>query len=468
MNSSNKWIYLPIGTKVRELYAKIFFSCIAAENNYNVLIGGKGTVLKVINYLPQGVYIDTLINEGVKDRFKRLKEEGHFVAAWDEEGLVYTSPEAYLKERVSVEALRYLDLIFAWGKEQSDVIKTLGHKDIEEKIIVSGNPRTDILRPSFRQLFSDEARKIQECYSPMILINTNFDLYNHCDGRDVFIERLKSHKRILNDEMEKWFLGWSDFRGELFYEFIEMIKRLSLDYKNYNIVIRPHPSESHEVWKDHFSDFRNVKVIHEDSVIPWILSSKVVIHNSCTTAVESYLLDVPAVAYCPVRSNVYESDLPNDLSTKTETYNELYESLESILINGNSLDESGKVGIGNSHIACIEGDLSSEVILEALKKYDSCNNEGEINDGYLLRNRQTSEKIKSLFALHKMTKVVTRRLRNILNNKTEKKDAMQRFPGITLEEVRQILNKLQIVSNRFAGVKVERMPYNKNLFKIYK
>jgi hypothetical protein len=66
-------------------------------------------------------------------------------------------------------------------------------------------------------------------------------------------------------------------------------------------------------------------VIHEGSAIPWILGADAVVHNSCTTGVEGFLLDRPTVAYVPVRSKTYDSLLPNSVSRLANTPQELIE-----------------------------------------------------------------------------------------------------------------------------------------------
>ena len=45
----------------------------------------------------------------------------------------------------------------------------------------------------------------------------------------------------------------------------------------------------HEDWKI-FEKFQNVKVIYKYDIVPWIISSKGLIHRGCSTAIDAYFL----------------------------------------------------------------------------------------------------------------------------------------------------------------------------------
>ena len=64
-----------------------------------------------------------------------------------------------------------------------------------------------------------------------------------------------------------------------------------MNFSETNFVVRPHPSDDRQTFVNAFEGLKNVHVISEGSVIPWLIASKFVIHNECTTAIESYLLE---------------------------------------------------------------------------------------------------------------------------------------------------------------------------------
>ena len=63
-----------------------------------------------------------------------------------------------------------------------------------------------------------------------------------------------------------------------------------------------------------FGGLKNVHVISEGSVIPWLIASKFVIHNGCTTAIESFLLEKHVISYRPYVDALYDLDVPNKIS----------------------------------------------------------------------------------------------------------------------------------------------------------
>jgi hypothetical protein len=55
----------------------------------------------------------------------------------------------------------------------------------------------------------------------------------------------------------------------------------------------------------------------------WILAASAVIHNSCTTGIESALMGTPAIALCPVTNEELDVKVANDSSTKARSQEEL-------------------------------------------------------------------------------------------------------------------------------------------------
>ena len=99
---------------------------------------------------------------------------------------------------------------------------------------------------------------------------------------NTFHENMGYHPE--SDELRLRFIGrWAhQLRG--FPLFIELLHKLSIRRRDLNIVIRPHPSDSLEYYQCAFRGVPNVHVIREGTVAPWILASRVMLHDGCTTA----------------------------------------------------------------------------------------------------------------------------------------------------------------------------------------
>jgi hypothetical protein len=77
-----------------------------------------------------------------------------------------------------------------------------------------------------------------------------------------------------------------------------------------------------------------VLVRHHGDVRPWSVAASAVIHNGCTTGIESALLDSPVFAYRPIRDEEYDPPLPNFVSTEVSTKDDLVSNLSDIRTDG--------------------------------------------------------------------------------------------------------------------------------------
>ena len=444
------WVLLPIETKVREFHAKILQSAVLAERGFDVVLGEQNAMIRQMPWLPRGVYIDKSVARTKTKPFRRLAEFGNKIAAWCEEGLVYRDRKTYLHERVSPDSLALADIFFAWGPMQADDVG--GHVPAaKNKIRVSGNPRFDVLRPELRGLFDADAQALRQKYGRYILVATNFSRYNHFMGYDFWIEALKKRGTITTAEHLAFFHHWREYLGELYRGFATAMPKLAKAFPDHRIVLRPHPSEDHDAWRRETASLDNVTVAFEGSVIPWIVGAESLIHNSCTTGVEAYLLGKPVVAYRPATDEVLDSHLPNALSRQAFEL----EQLVAMVAEG---PEAGAPAAAETrvadYIAAQSGPLAAERVADGLEELNLPPASPHPALGARVR-------IAADNAAAKLTPLV-RRLR--LGAKAQAY-ANQKFPGISLPEVQSALVQLSQVSGRFADVRVEPMAA-RNCFRI--
>lgn len=462
---SNPFLLLPIEIKVREFHAKLLLGCFASEAGFNVLLGDQVEMQRHIKSLPRGIYIDKSIAKTKIKNFRNNIKLGNRVVAWCEEGLVFLDRESYFRERISIDAYNLVDIFFAWGKEQAEAIKNKINEN-NGKIILTGNPRFDLLRYPYRCIFLPEVRRLREKHGLFILINTNFSLYNHFYGRDFVIKTMKVQGRLKNKADEDFYVKWADYLGEMYHHFLGMISHLSRSFSDYIVIIRPHPSENLETWKAASNDFPNVRVIHEGNVIPWIMASHVMIHNGCTTGVEAYMLERPALCYCPITSEVYDSKLPNALSRRSSSLDELTNLIEEMInidwgYDNGRYDNSDTMHLFEHYVQGVNGPTACENIISALSRLGT--------EHTLLQE----QKVSSLFInVRRRIEAHAVSAKHILERCVKKSGGLheyvrQKFPGLNLGEVRQSVNRFRELTNRFANVKVERIPGTKSCFLIH-
>src|SRR5699024_5517070 len=141
-----------------------------------------------------------------------------------------------------------------------------------------------------------------------ILVNTRFSLYNAAKGK-----REKKHLQPMK---------------KLYQSFLEMIESTAIKFPHLNIVIRPHPGENRQSYLQAFRQYKNIHVIHEGSIIKWLLAAKVIIHNGCTSGIEAFLLDRPVIAYTPYHTK--DTSLPNQVGIQSKTISSLHKAIKRI------------------------------------------------------------------------------------------------------------------------------------------
>ena len=202
----------------------------------------------------------------------------------------------------------------------------------ESKFLVSGHPRFELLKPRFHSIYNEEVRKIKKKFNNFILINTNMSFGNNIKGDDFVLSnyggRFKNIDHIVDFDKKKL---------DAFKSLIIRISKL-----NRNIVIRPHPEEDISFYINSFINHKNVNVVYEGSVVPWLLCSNIMIHPDCTTALEYLFIGKNPISYLPKGYNVgLVTKLPLKSSLCFTNEDEVIEYIK----NSDSLDN--KVDINN-------------------------------------------------------------------------------------------------------------------------
>jgi surface carbohydrate biosynthesis protein len=447
-------VYLPIETKVREFDAKLLLSCTVAEAGYDVVLGHQKMMLKKMENMPRGILIDKSVLPRKIKKYGYYKKLGFKVTAYDEEGLIPWSPEEYQRLRqFSNETLKPLEYFFAWGQWHVDFVSNKAPV-YQDKIIPVGHPRLDLTRRELRAFYDDEVSKLRNRYGQFILINSNFALCNHFYGEEGFVE---VKKKVWDEQLIEFYLKISAHQQKLFDAFTEMIIAIRQCFPGISVVLRPHPSENHDSWRQVLPQDEQIAVVHEGNIVPWIMAATIAIHNSCTTGVEAYLLEQPVIAYRPVQDKSLEKDVPNELSEQAFTLNALLNRVEYFLANGQDIQSAGdarKREIAVYYITGLEGPLSCDRIVDSLNKVQF--------------SRETLSS--SVYQLYTKAKNVGRRIvrgevqqntshHSEVDLRTEYKS--QKFPGIELDEIHQAIAKFHHLTGRFAEVRVRQLVSNK-------
>jgi len=369
-------LLVPVENQVRELDARLLLACVAANRGLPSIIGPKREVESRIASFPRGIFLSKSLRVAKRRCFPVSSKLGHKIVAWDEEALVHLPPEMYFSRRLSAKGIEYVSHLFAWGEDNAELWRQYPHLPAGMPIHVTGNPRGDLLRPEIRVFYQRDAEKIRYSYGDFILINTNFNHVNaFYPAQNLFHPVRKPGKKARFGQAARGMTreyaeGFRDHKQAIFESFQQLIPNLEQAFPDQAIVVRPHPTENQEIYRQIATQCQRVQVTNEGNVVPWLMATRAVIHNGCTTGVEAYFMDLPAISYRATVNDYYDCgfyQLPNRLSHQCFTFEELRETLGKIL--------AGEIGVAggeerealaNNHLAAKDGPLASERIVDVL------------------------------------------------------------------------------------------------------
>ncbi|MFP8953865.1 surface carbohydrate biosynthesis protein [Natrialbaceae archaeon A-arb3/5] len=319
-------ISIPLETVVREFDAGIYLSLKLVESGHEVYIGRSTAINHSFDMIDPDIYISKC---GPVERELADKIRGKILLL-DPEGGIFRTGKEY-SNRINPERLDGVDYYLAWGESTANIVEK---NSTNTNVVVTGNPRFDLLQPPLRSIYQDRSAKIVDEYGEYILINTKFSISNHESGTS------PPENELDRDE------STYEYNANLFLEFIDMIQELSKHCKD-EIIIRPHPSENFDTYRDIFSGYDHIHTIHEGDVRKWIAGSRLVIHNSCTTGVEAALMNKKVYAYDPVPNSdpTIRSEIPNYISIQREDLDTLIRDVKEDVNQGTEpyfLDSSEK------------------------------------------------------------------------------------------------------------------------------
>lgn len=315
-------LILPAETLSREFDARVLQALIAVSRGWNVFIGSKALINRNIWRFPRGIYLCQTLTSKRVTMLKYLKSLGFDSVGWCEEGFVYPGKDLYIKRRIAEQSLGFLSAVVAWGENNNEDLKVKADK-IGLNPAVLGNPRIDLLRPEFRDLYRQDVNDLKSRYGDYLLFNSNFASVN--PSPEV---RAGGFRKQVDPDVARRFDEWVAYRRRIFKKFHEVIPILAEHFSDRTIVIRPHPSEDPQFWQDVADNHSNIRVVRENTAIPWLIGAGATLHNGCTTAAEGALLGKTPISYCPVMVPRLEHLLSNEISIKAKTPEELISTIQ--------------------------------------------------------------------------------------------------------------------------------------------
>jgi surface carbohydrate biosynthesis protein len=454
VSSFPKRAILPCEIKSREFDSKLLLACFLAERGWTSVVGSRNDIHMKLHRFPRSVYLgkDVRFSSGTIVTMLRLL--GHRFVAMDEEAQFFLSRERYRNSRVDDAVLSHAEALYAWGPENALAwVEAPGYRN--QPIHLTGNGRIDMLRPELRGLYAERTEELKRRYGAFILVNTNFSAINHFFGNLSVSVKEDDEEPVTRAHSNGYILH----RQNLLDAFVKLLPSIANAFPKHKIILRPHPGESPDYWRDVVSGCANVAINGEGNVVPWILASKALVHNGCTTALEAYVLGETVIAYQPSMSEEFDMRVPNELSLVAQSESDVFALLQKALNNelrGVDLHTAERTRILAQYVTGEDGDLATERLAAQLEQFVAEPSPANLNlvtwpaGAAVVLGRAIYKHYNSNRIGHKSNVAYTR----------------HRFPHTEVPEVQSRIADFASCLGRFSGVTAHQL--DENIFEVQK
>ncbi len=329
-------IYIPVESKKREFDGKILLSARLLEHGFRVVLGTKSGIHREILQARHGIYLAKSASNVFLSFYRQLKNRGHHLVVLDVEGGALTREiKNDLLRSYQPEASAYFDFFYVFGEKIRDAILRELDYIKPDMVVVTGEPRFDLLRSEYSRFYEEEAKEIQDRYGRYVLFNTSFGLSNSALGDNGILRFLETTDDIPEEQRHLYLLKHAEGK-KLIRAFTALAREVASAFPEIQVVIRPHPDEDPALYQRAFQDDPTIHVNGQGNVQPWILCALAVIHHDCTTGMEAVMAGKPTIAYVPFTEETITAWLPVYLSMACASPAEVISSLEPV-VNGTQI-----------------------------------------------------------------------------------------------------------------------------------
>ena len=354
----------------RELDSRLLITLFAARAGLEVIIGPKWILQKNARWMPKGFWIFKTLTPGDAKAMERIKRLGHRIGAIDEE-MPGLGDGSKLLQWVDQRSVAATETIFCTGEKHFCEMASAYPYD-SEKLVITGNPRWDFLRPELRNIYAEDAATIKEKHGRIILINTNIGTVNSAKKsaaahiralyRDGRMDMRREEDRSYIDEL-------LEFERANFAAIPNLARRLEREFPDHTVVLRPHPTEKIEPYETELGGHPRIKIIREGPAAIWLSAAEVLIHTSCTTGTEAFALERPVICFQTAPSSLHSYFLSGSLSIIAKDEDSVIEKTQKILSGQVTTEDTAKKrDIFENNFAAQTGELAAERIAKHVSK----------------------------------------------------------------------------------------------------
>lgn len=442
MKKPAKHLYFPLEIKARELESKLMLCSEACCQGFAPIIGHNSLLQRglVSGALQKGLFFDKSLSAHKYKKFRDLSRTGNSVASIDEEsGLLSFDYSEFIKERSSIDTATLASAIFCWGSHDAESWKGK-YPNLTDKIHATGSPRVDFWRPEFSSYYEGEVTQLKTQYPNLVLIASNFAGNNgYLSLEELLIQGHKNGSIANQRDEENAKIDYKDndkMRGA----FISLVNNLAEQFPKCHFVVRPHPVEKFRAWTQNLASKPNVHVVFAGPITTWVRAADAILHNGCTTAIEAYALNKPAIAYEPFTSRL-NREVPNCMSFVARNQAAVSDALKELYNSGSEMPEryksAHKDALLKRRFRNLSGPLSVDLILRELHRLN------------LFSGHKSSLNVPFWLVARKFSSA--RWVDNLLKSD---RHITRKYPGLAKSEIEAVIKKLALVRHKYANLSV--------------
>ncbi len=280
--------FLPVESTPRELDYKLNIARKLCRRGMDVIIGNPPFIRDELYYKNfKGGFLEKGMNP-LPSYYKNLKEKNIILYCLSDEGAAH--PAFSVTYEPAVNSLKLAEKIFLWGEfQKEDLIARNPDVDLISRYQVIGYPGLELSLPKYKDYHNRlRPANLKKNY---ILINTNFGSINGHPIEEIL-------KACPSMSPETLCMVETSYENEKkgFTLFRQWLDHVIQSFPDEHFLIRPHPVEKKENYKAYFGKYKNVTISQAGNANQIIAGAKLVIHNDCTTALQSYLAGVPVIS----------------------------------------------------------------------------------------------------------------------------------------------------------------------------
>lgn len=367
-------ILFPIETLSREFDYKLILAHRLASQfpQVKIFLGSVPSIHRHVNSFKHGIYFGKTIFPSVSQKInqtwiKRFKANGFDIVYLHEEGAVWFGDEEQWSKNMAFQydigLLNKDDVLCVWGETQKKLESKRNHGEVP--IEVTGTPRFE-LGKHYSFLYKKEVEVLKNTYGNFILINGNFGASNHGDGFNKMFSYLKQNEKSYRDNLDYYMNRYISSNTRML-RMCQLTLLAAEKFPDVRFIYRPHPSEDLERYHDIFRGVDNIVIERRGAVLEYILASKGMIHDGCTTSLDAIGSGIPILNFKMVNDD-FDIYLPNQIGKTVTNIDNALDEIDSMIKGDLGSNNNGYASKAKNLLYNLENDKSIELCISILER----------------------------------------------------------------------------------------------------